>query len=147
MHRPVLIQPSLILLTALVAAGCASTPAAPAAAPVPVKLLVRDGAMREVGSACSGTGAFQAIHPKAAFRVQDGDGKQLAEGQLPAGKAIKSLDEQLTVPREPTFCQLEFTVSVPAAPGYRLLVGDLQPIELNRDPKLGEQAPLVGLTS
>ncbi|MCO1577548.1 hypothetical protein M8C13_17455 [Crossiella sp. SN42] len=139
MHRPV-----LILLTALVVAGCASTPAPTAA---PVKLLVRDGAMREVGAECSGTGAYQAIHPKAGFRVQDAGGKRLAEGTLPPGKAVKAIEEQLDVPREPTFCQVEFTAELPAADGYRLLVGDLPPIELARDPSLGERAPLVGLTT
>lgn len=103
--------------------------------------------MREVGGDCSGTGAYQAIHPNAGFRVLDAEGKQLADGKLPPGKAVKAIDEPLKVPREPTFCQLEFTVTVPAATGYRLHVGDLPPIELARDPNLGEQAPLVGLTT
>ncbi|GAA2811176.1 hypothetical protein [Crossiella cryophila] len=140
MHRPVLI----LLISATLAAGCSN---APAASPLPVKLLVRDGAMREVGGDCSGTGAYQAIHPNAGFRLTDAEGKQLADGKLPPGKAVKAIDEPLKVPREPTFCQLEFTVAVPAATGYRLHVGDLPPIELARDPNLGEQAPLVGLTT
>ncbi|MBP2478310.1 hypothetical protein JOF53_007182 [Crossiella equi] len=139
MHRPV-----LTLLAVVLAAGCST---GPAAAPLPVKLLVRDGALREIGGECSGTGPFRAIHHTAAYRVTDGTGAELATGKLPAGKAVKALDEPLSVPREPSFCQLEFTVQAPPAESYRLVVGDLAPIDLNRDPAKGPDAPLVGLTT
>ncbi|WP_344885377.1 hypothetical protein [Allokutzneria multivorans] len=112
----------LALLLLLAGCGGASTE---------VKLLVRDGTVRSVGSECSGTGAYASLHRSAKFVVRGVGGEQVASGVLPAGKAVAALEEDLEVPRVPTFCELTFEVSLPAADAYDLVV-DGEPIRLQR---------------
>ncbi|WP_086819827.1 hypothetical protein [Allokutzneria sp. NRRL B-24872] len=112
------------MLALLLLAGCGG-------ASTQVKLLVRDGTIRSVGSECSGTGAYASLHRSAKFIVRGADGGQIAGGVLPAGKAVAALDEDLKVPRVPTFCELTFDVSLPAADTYDLIV-DGEPIRLQR---------------
>ena len=114
---------SKYLLVLFLLAGCAN-------ASTEVKLLVRDGTVRAVGSECSGTGAYAALHRSAKFEVRGADGKPVAEGSLPAGKAVAALDEDLKVPRVPTFCELTFEVRLPAE-SYDLVVNG-EPIRLQR---------------
>ncbi|MCP3803547.1 hypothetical protein NLX83_30175 [Allokutzneria sp. A3M-2-11 16] len=112
------------MLALVLAAGCGNASAE-------VKLLVRDGTVRAVGSECSGTGAYAALHRSAKFTVRGAEGKQVAEGVLPAGKAVAALEEDLKVPRVPTFCELTFAVSLPVADTYDLVV-EGEPIRLQR---------------
>ncbi|SDM17790.1 hypothetical protein [Allokutzneria albata] len=120
------------LLALLLVAGCGT-------ASTEVKLLVRDGAVRAVGSECSGTGAHAALHRSAKFEVRGADGEPVASGSLPAGKAVAALEEDLKVPRVPTFCELTFEVGVPVADSYDLVV-DGEPIRLQR-----KDGQLVGM--
>ncbi|MFB9906036.1 hypothetical protein [Allokutzneria oryzae] len=109
-----------------------------------MKVLVRDGTVRAVGAECSGTGAYAALHRSAKFRVRAVGGKRLAEGALPEGRAVAALDEDIGVPRVPTFCEMTFKVALPAAEYYELVVdGAEEPIRLRREHRQGPAAGVV----
>ncbi|RJQ75806.1 hypothetical protein D5S17_20650 [Pseudonocardiaceae bacterium YIM PH 21723] len=129
----------------LVLGGCTGTAAQ---ATLPVQLLARDGAIREIGRYCSGTGGFEAAHAKAPFQLFDASGKQVGSGELPDGRAIRAVDEDLGVSRVPTFCQWDFSVAVPqdaVGQAYTLRLDSGEPIDLRRNANGGTEAPAAGI--
>jgi hypothetical protein len=111
-----------------------------------VRLLVRDGNLRIEGSDCSGSGGLIFIHSDAPYRVEDGDGNELASGSLPAGTAVKALDKGFgNARRIPSNCEFAFPVTVPEAQSYQLVVDDGAPVPLKAQDNETEGPLLVGL--
>ncbi len=118
-----------VLLVAVIAGCDAAGPAEPAEAAT-VRVLVRDINIREEGVDCAGTGGYLFFHNRAPFRVLDGTGRTLAEGQLPPGRSVRTFEEDLEVDRIPTYCEFAIPVAVPERDAYRLVVDDRTPIDL-----------------
>jgi hypothetical protein len=143
-----------VAAAALLAAACSSgeddgadgdaTP--PAAEQSTVRLLIRDGSLRVDGSPCAGSGGLIYIHRSASFRVENGRGEELASGELPAGKAVKALEEDFgNARRIPTNCEFSFAVPVGSSASYRLVLDGKAPIELTAQDDPEEGRLLVGL--
>jgi len=141
------------LLTAGLAGGCTGGDDGAAeakATPTPkeqrtVRLPVRDGNIRQVGEPCSGAGGYLYIHADAPFTVTDAAGSAAATGTMPQGKARAALDEELGVPRVPTFCEFSVPVTVPAGTGYSLTFDRGDPIPLTAQDDKVEGKILVGV--
>ena len=111
------------LVLCLLGAACAGEPN------VDITLEVRDGWVREPGTECAGSRPFLFVHRDAEFRVEDPDGRVVASGLLPPGEAVEALNEELGVPRVPTFCRFVFGVEVPEPGDYRLVLEQGSPLE------------------
>ncbi|WP_422770025.1 hypothetical protein ACN28C_25315 [Plantactinospora sp. WMMC1484] len=120
---------SLLLLGPL--AGCGGDEEPRSA--MTVRVLVRDINIRSEGVECAGTGPYTYFHNRAAYRVVDGDGEVLAEGALPPGRSVRAFEEDLEVPRIPTYCEFTVPVTVAERDAYRLIVDDHRPIALTRN--------------
>jgi hypothetical protein len=141
------------VLTACSGDGDSAEPA-PSGETRTVRLLLRDGTLRALGSPCAGSGGYLYVHHKAEFRIESGDGETIGRGALPAGTAVKALDKDFgNAPRVPSFCEFAFPVSVSMsesvstseAGGYRLMIADGGPIELKPQDSPTDGALLVGL--
>ncbi|APU14549.1 MULTISPECIES: hypothetical protein [Actinoalloteichus] len=135
---------SALLLALACLAGCGAEEAIPAAASsgadgerLTVRVLLRDGVFRAPGAECSGTASMADLHATAPFRLLDDEDRLLAEGELPAGRAVSAVEAELdaaldedTAPRRPTFCEVTVTVTAPSSPSYRLAVADREPLPL-----------------
>ncbi|MBB5919300.1 hypothetical protein FHR81_000329 [Actinoalloteichus hoggarensis] len=102
-----------------------------------VRVLLRDGVFRVPGAECSGTASMADLHATAPYRLLDEDDRLLAEGELPAGRAVTAMAAELdaaldedVAPRRPTFCEVTMTVTAPPSSGYRLAVADREPLPL-----------------
>lgn len=91
-----------------------------------VRVLIPDGNLRRLGEPCNGAGAFRSIHAEASFVVEDGDGVEVARGELPGGTAEKLMDVSFREGmRQPTMCVMEVGVEgLTSADGYEFVVGD-----------------------
>ncbi|MDQ4005468.1 MAG: hypothetical protein M3135_04085 [Actinomycetota bacterium] len=98
---------------------------------VDITLEVRDGWIREPGVECAGSRPFLYVHRNAPFRVEDGSGEVLTSGVLPSGTGVEALNEDLGVPKVPTFCRFRFSVEVPGPGRYRLVLEQGSPLELS----------------
>jgi len=121
-----ILRHGVALLLVAAVGGCGGE----AAPDTTVRVLVRDINIREEGVDCAGTGAYTFFHNRAPYRVVDGDGETLADGELPPGKAVRTFEEDLEVDRVPTYCEFAVPVAVPARDGYQLVVADEAPIPL-----------------
>jgi hypothetical protein len=111
-----------------------------------VRLLVRDGNLRVEGSDCAGSGGLIYIHPSSPFRIEDGEGTTLDSGELPAGTAVKALDEDFGVAKRiPSFCEFAFPVSVAEAGEYHLVIDGRSPLALTVQEDETEGRLLVAL--
>ncbi|WP_162605708.1 hypothetical protein [Jiangella aurantiaca] len=102
-----------------------------------VRVLIPDGNLRRLGEPCNGAGAFRSIHAEAAFTIEDGDGVEVARGELPNGTAEKMMDVSFREGmRQPTMCVMEVEVEgLTSVDGQRFVVGDgfAVPIEPSED--------------
>lgn len=146
-HRVRQLAASLLPLLLLggVTAGCTAASATEDGDPMTVRLLVREFNLREIGVDCAGSGAYLFVHNTAPYRLVDGDGKDLATGKLPVGKSIAAFEEDLEVPRVPTFCAFSVPVSVPKRSAYQLIIDDRPPIPLTDDRENVEGPSLVAV--
>lgn len=94
------------------------------------ELVVPDNNIRVEGVECAGATPFRHVHRGARFTVEDGAGKVLADGELPAGRAVNA-DPTVDwgVERIPTFCVMEFGVDLPERERYRFRLDRGSPIE------------------
>jgi hypothetical protein len=91
-----------------------------------VRVLIPDGNLRRLGEPCNGAGAFRSVHAEASFTVQDGDGVEVARGELPSGTAEKMMDVSFREGmRQPTMCVMDVDVEgLTSADGQTFVVGD-----------------------
>ena len=96
------------------------------------RLVVPDNNIRVEGVECAGATPFRHVHRNAGFKVEDGAGKVIAEGELPAGRAVNA-DPTVDwgVKRIPTFCVLEFGVDLPKRDRYKFVLDRGDPIEFD----------------
>ncbi|MGH2697849.1 MAG: hypothetical protein ACRDJL_01445 [Actinomycetota bacterium] len=91
-----------VVLLALVSCGRSDT--------VDVRLLVvvADNEIRTEGVECAGARPYEYVHAGARFTLESQDGEDLAEGELPAGRA-ENADPSIDwgVERIPTVCVME----------------------------------------
>jgi hypothetical protein len=114
-----------VLAGLVVAVGCGGSDAETS-----IRLVVPDKNIRTEGVECAGARPFEHIHAGAPFTIEAGDGTVVAEGTLPAGRAVNAEPEiDWGVERIPTFCVLELDVDLPKRPRYRFLVEDSRPLE------------------
>ena len=111
------------------------------------RLVVPDNNIRVEGVECAGARPFRHVHRGARFAIEDGDGKVLADGELPAGKAVNA-DPTVDwgVARIPTFCVMEFDVDLPERERYRFRVAPSDPIEFDGSLVLGDEPVLITLS-
>lgn len=89
---------------------------------VRITLVVEDENIRAEGSECAGARPFQYVHAEAGYALEDAGGEVLADGELPAGRAVNA-DPAIDwgVERIPTFCELELELEdVPRREAYAL---------------------------
>ncbi|WP_160312790.1 hypothetical protein [Jiangella alkaliphila] len=105
-----------------------------------VRVLIPDGNLRRLGEPCNGAGAFRSVHAEATFTVEDGDGVEVARGELPGGTAEQMMDVSFREGmRQPTMCVMDVDVEGLTSPdGYEFVVGDgfTAPIEPSDDTEL-----------
>ena len=95
-------------------------------------LEVRDAGIRTPGTECAGSRPFLFVHRDAPYRVEEAtSGEEIASGELPPGTAVEAFPEDLEVPRVPTFCRFRFTVALPRAGDYRLVLEEGEPLEFS----------------
>jgi len=122
------------LLAAALLAGCGGSGDG---LDVRITLVVPDENVRVEGTECAGARPFQYVHAEGSYTLEDEDGKTLAEGELPAGRAVNA-DPSIDwgVERIPTFCVLELELDdVPRRAAYAL--------RLERGSPLAFEASLV----
>lgn len=102
-----------------------------------VRVLIPDGNLRRLGEPCNGAGAFRSVHAEASFTVEDGEGVEVARGELPSGTAEQMMDVSFREGmRQPTMCVMEVGVEgLTSADGYEFVVGEgfVVPIEPSED--------------
>jgi hypothetical protein len=91
-----------------------------------VRVLIPDGNLRRLGEPCNGAGAFRSVHAEASFTVEDGDGVEVARGELPSGTAEQMMDVSFREGmRQPTMCVMDVDVEgLTSADGQKFVVGD-----------------------
>jgi hypothetical protein len=116
----------LLAVAATAAAGCGGGGGTQAH----IRLVVADKNIRAEGVECAGALPFQYIHAEAPFEVEAADGKVVADGKLPAGRARNAEPEiDWQVDRIPTFCVVDFDVDVPEPARYRLHLSRGRPLD------------------
>ncbi|WP_116947437.1 hypothetical protein [Jiangella endophytica] len=105
-----------------------------------VRVLIPDGNLRRLGEPCNGAGAFRSVHAEATFTVEDGDGVEVARGELPGGTAEQMMDVSFREGmRQPTMCVMNVDVEgLTSSDGFEFVVGDgfTAPIEPSDDTEL-----------
>jgi hypothetical protein len=115
-------------LLALLLAGCSGGDTTEAR----LRVVVPDNNIREEGVECAGARPFRQIHRGTAFTVEDGNGKVVADGELPVGRAENAEpDIDWGVERIPTVCVMELELDLPERPRYRFLLPDTVPLEFD----------------
>lgn len=97
-------------------------------------IVVPDNNIRAEGEECSGATPFRAIHRGTPFTIEDGGGAQVAEGELPTGRATNA-DPRVDWESErfPTVCVFELEVGLPERERYRLVLPEALPLEFERE--------------
>jgi hypothetical protein len=122
---------AIVALGAL-ACGQAATPVADGTT-VDFEVIVRDGAIRTSGAECSGASPYLHVRAGVPWRIEDPEGRTLASGSLPAGEAINAFEEDLEVPRVPTFCRMRWELTLPPADGYMFMLEEGTPVTFDLD--------------
>ncbi|MEV0392496.1 hypothetical protein [Polymorphospora rubra] len=130
-----------LLLAGGLTAGCTGSDPAEDGDPMTIRLLVREFNLREIGVDCAGSGAYLFVHRTAPYRLVDGDGAELVSGELPTGTSVAAFEEDLEVPRVPTFCEFAVPVTVPKRDAYQIVIDDRPPIALTTDRENPEGGP------
>jgi hypothetical protein len=95
-----------------------------------IRLVVRDKNIRSEGVECAGARPFHYVHAGAPFTIEAEDGTVVADGTLPAGRAVNAEPGvDWGVDRIPTFCVVDFEVDLPERPRYRLRLERGRPLE------------------
>jgi len=134
-------------VTAMLLAGCAGgeDAAADSATSGPkLRLVIPDGNVREPDVPCAGARGFRFAHAHALFVIEDPDGRQVASGSLPEGKAEKAFNVDLGEGRQPTVCVM--MVDVPGAEsldGHALVIDDRAPVPIKLNRSLGDLPEVV----
>jgi hypothetical protein len=108
---------------------------------VHLRVVVADNEIRAEGVECAGARPYQYVHAGARFTLETDDGTELAEGELPAGRA-ENADPSIDwgVERFPTVCAMEVDVEgVPQHAGYRLRLPEGPPLEFEASANSGEE--------
>jgi hypothetical protein len=93
-------------------------------------VVVPDNEIRAEGVECAGARPYQYVHAGARFTLEAEDGTELAEGELPSGRA-ENADPSIDwgVERIPTVCAMEVDIEgVAEHAGYRLQLEDGPPL-------------------
>lgn len=119
---------AVCLLAAL--AGCSLS--GNDAAEARIRLVIPDNNIREEGVECAGARPFRQVRRGTAFTVEDGEGKVVADGELPAGRA-ENADPNVDwgVARIPTVCVMELELDLPERPRYRFVLPGAVPLEFD----------------
>jgi hypothetical protein len=125
-----------VTLAAAALAGCGggASPSRSSGPRLHVAIVVPDAVLRRIGEPCAGGDPFLYVHQSAPYRVENAQGRTVARGTLPAGRAIRILNQpQLKVPRQPTMCKVSIRVGVAPRQGYRLVLaqGGPQPLKVH----------------
>lgn len=97
---------------------------------VHLRVVVADNYIRAEGVECAGARPFEYVHAGAPFTLEAGDGTDLVEGQLPAGRA-ENADPSIDwgVERIPTVCVMDVELpDLPEHPNYRLRLEEGRPL-------------------
>jgi hypothetical protein len=93
-------------------------------------VVVPDNEIRAEGVECAGARPYQYVHAGARFTLQTEDGTELAQGELPSGRA-ENADPSIDwgVERIPTVCAMEVDIEgVAEHAGYRLQLEEGPPL-------------------
>lgn len=96
-----------------------------------ITLEVQDGWIRSPGAECAGSIPFLFVHRTGTYRVEDRAGEVVASGELPDGIAVEAFNEDLEVPRVPTFCRFRLEAELPGPGAYRLQLEQGPPLEFS----------------
>jgi hypothetical protein len=93
-------------------------------------VVVPDNEIRAEGVECAGARPYQYVHAGARFTLETEDGTELAEGELPSGRA-ENADPSIDwgVERIPTVCAMQVDIEgVAEHAGYRLQIEEGPPL-------------------
>jgi hypothetical protein len=91
-----------------------------------ITLVVEDKNIRVEDEECAGARPFQYVHAEAGFALEDGSGREVADGELPSGHAVNA-DPTIDwgVDRIPTFCVFDLELDdVPRRERYALRLAE-----------------------
>jgi hypothetical protein len=97
-----------------------------------IRLVIPDNNIRTEGVECSGARPFRHLHRGTPFTIEDSEGRVVADGELPAGRAENadpSVDWESD--RMPTVCVMELDVELPERGDHRLVLPETAPLELD----------------
>ena len=98
-----------------------------------ITLEVQDGWIRSPGAECAGSIPFLFVHRTGTYRVEDRASEVVASGKLPDGIAVEAYNEDLEVPRVPTFCRFRLEAELPGPGVYRLVLEKGPPLEFSAE--------------
>jgi hypothetical protein len=97
-----------------------------------LRLVVPDNNIRVEGVECAGARPFAHVHAGAPYTVEASDGTVVAEGRLPAGRAVNA-DPTIDwgVARIPTVCVIELDLDLPERARYELRLEEGPPLQFD----------------
>jgi hypothetical protein len=124
-------------MAALVLAACAGDGESVDAR---LRVVVPDNNIRVEGVECAGARPFAHVHAGAPYTVEASDGTVVAEGRLPAGRAVNA-DPSIDwgVPRIPTVCVMELSLDLPERPRYELHLEEGPPLRFDAEDLSGSE--------
>lgn len=108
-----------------------------------LQLVVADNYIREEGVECAGARPYRHVHAGARYVIESEEGTVLAQGRLPAGRAMSS-DPSIDweVARIPTFCVMELCVAgLPRRDAYVLRLERGLPLKFDAS-LISDEAPV-----
>lgn len=130
-----------VMVAVLLAAGCSGGGDATADAEtdaLSLRLVIPDGNIREPDVPCSGASGYRYAHPGEAYTIRDAEGREVASGTLPEGRAEKAFTLELGDRRQPTVCVMMVEVrGVESLDGHVLVIGDRSPVPIMLNRNLG----------
>jgi hypothetical protein len=105
-----------------------------------IRLVIPDNNIRTEGVECSGARPFRHLHRGTPFTIEDSEGRVVADGELPAGRAENadpSVDWESD--RMPTVCVMELDVELPERGDHRLVLPETAPLELDAERLRGDE--------